>query len=99
MAGRHWLAPILADWKAGIQQEDAVKEAAALAELEAKIEQEMAAADLQVRQELAAAITRQVDAAKQTLRVEMAQIEGRLREYVRSQSSSSADGDRRAPGV
>ncbi len=99
LAGRHWLAPILANWKARIQQEDAVQEKAALAALESKIEQAMASADLQVRQEMSAAITRQA----QAVRDDMMQLESRLRDDVRSQMSSlgslggPADGNGRAP--
>ncbi len=91
MAGRHWLAPILANWKARIQQE----EAAALTALETKLTQDMAAADSQVRQDMTAVIGQQA----QTLRGELAQMEGRLRDYVRSQMPTSPDGDGRAPRV
>ncbi len=89
MAGRHWLAPILANWKTRIQQEGAAQEKAALAALESKIEQAMASADFQVRQEIAVAVARHA----QAVRDDMAQLESRLREYVRSQAGGQAESD------
>ncbi len=93
MAGRHWLAPILANWKAGIQAEDAAQEKIAQGALESKIEQEIAAGDAQVRQDCAAAIARQI----QAVRDELAQMESRLRDTMRAQGSGPVDGDGRAP--